>query len=106
MVIKNLKNNIKSHILNVLLVVCFLYGCYQLFVDRGIFTLYNLHKEISQQKLENDLLRKRQEYLEKRVSKLEDDNTKEFDYDFLDELLREKLGVIKKTEKVIFVEQE
>jgi cell division protein FtsB len=71
-------------------------------MDGGIFTLYKINQELKQQKLENELLKKRQTYLEERVNKLEED--KNFDYDYFEEILRKKLGVIKPSEKVIFVE--
>jgi cell division protein FtsB len=96
--------DVKSYVFSAFLMVCFFYGFYQLFADRGVFTLYKVRQELEQQKQENDLLKKRQEYLESRVSKLEEDN-KDFDYDYLDEVVREKLGVIKDSEQVIYIER-
>jgi cell division protein FtsB len=96
--------DVKSYMFSTVLILCFFYGFYQLFSDRGVFTLYRVHKELEQQKQENELLKQRQKYLESRVEKLEE-NSVNFDYDYLDEIIRDKLGVIKKTEKVIYVEE-
>lgn len=102
-----LKKNydIKSYLFSSFLILCFFYGFYQLFSDRGVFTLYRVHQELDQQKQENELLMQRQKYLESRVQKLEEKN-ENFDYDYLEEIMRDRLGVIKKTEKVIYIEQE
>lgn len=94
----------KGYVFSALLILCFFYGFYQLFSDRGLFTLYRVNKELEQQKQENELLKQRQKYLESRVEKLEESN-KNFDYDYLEEIIRDRLGVIKKTEKVIYVEE-
>ena len=96
--------DIKNYIFSAFLMLCFFYGFYQLFSDRGVFTLYKVRHELDNQKQENELLKQRQKYLESRVLKLEDEST-EFDYDFLDEVVRDKLGVIKETEKVIYIEK-
>lgn len=87
-----------------LIILCFFYAFYQLFSDRGLFTLYRVTKELEQQQQANNLLKQRQEYLESRVQKLEE-NSRDFDYDYLEEVIRDRLGVIKKTEKVIYIEQ-
>tara|TARA_Y100000590_G_C15122787_1_gene789351 strand:- start:193 stop:531 length:339 start_codon:yes stop_codon:yes gene_type:complete len=97
--------NLKNYTLSTVLILCFFYGFYQLFSDRGLFTLYKVNKELEQQKQANELLKKRQEYLESRVKKLEESST-DFDYDYLEEIIRDKLGVIKKSEKVIYIENE
>jgi len=97
--------DVKNYIISTILILCFFYGFYQLFSDRGLFTLYKVSKELEEQKQENELLKQRQKYLESRVSKLEE-NSEEFDYDYLEEIVRDRLGVIKKTEKVIYIEKE
>lgn len=104
--LKNIKRNydVKNYLLIFVFILCFFYGFYQLFSDRGLFTLYKLSNELEQQKQENQLLKQRQEYLESRVKKLEE-NSEFFDYDYLEEIIRDKLGVIKKTEKVIYIEE-
>jgi cell division protein FtsB len=104
--LKNIKRNydVKNYLFISVLILCFFYGFYQLFSDRGLFTLYKLSNELEQQKQENQLLKQRQEYLESRVQKLEEDSAN-FDYDYLEEIIRNKLGVIKKTEEVIYIEE-
>lgn len=96
--------DVKSYLFSALIILCFFYGFYQLFSDRGLFTLYRVHKELEHQKQENEILKQRQKYLESRVEKLEE-KSENFDYDYLDEVIRDRLGVIKKTEKVIYVEE-
>lgn len=96
--------DVKNYLFSGLIILCFFYGFYQLFSDRGLFTLYRVHKELEQQKQENEILKQRQKYLESRVNKLEEES-ENFDYDYLDEIIRDRLGVIKKTEKVIYVEE-
>ncbi|MCP4354160.1 MAG: septum formation initiator family protein [Proteobacteria bacterium] len=102
--ISNLKRKhyIKSYAFNAFLITGCVYGSCQLFSDRGLFTLYKLNQTIKQKQLENGLLEERQKYLEARVKKLEPGEG--FDYDYLDEIVRDKLGVVKPTEKVIYVE--
>jgi len=99
----NKKYYIKSYAFYAVLTLGCIYGVHQLFSDKGLFTLYKLHQTITQKKQENSLLEERQKYLEARVRKLEPGE--EFDYDYLDEIVREKLGVVKPTEKVIYVER-
>lgn len=96
--------DVKSYLFSTLIILAFFYAFYQLFSDGGLFALYRVNKELEQQQQENKLLQQRQEYLEQRVQKLED-NSKNFDYDYLEEIIRDRLGVIKKTEKVIYIEQ-
>ena len=102
--ISNLKRKdyIKSYAFNAFLITGCFYGGFQLFSDRGLFTLYKLNQTIKQKKLENSLLEERQKYLEARVKKLEPGVG--FDYDYLDEIVRDRLGVVKSTEKVIYVD--
>lgn len=99
-----LKRNfyIKNYAFHACLVLGCFYGFYQLFADSGILTLYKLQQTIKKQEQENKLLEKRKLYLESRVQKLK--NGDHFDYDYLDEIIRSKLGVIKESEKVIYVE--
>lgn len=80
-----------------------MYASYQLFSESGILTLHKLNETINQQKQENNLLDQRKQYLESRVQKLKSGDS--FDYDYLDEIIRNKLGVIKDNEQVIYVEK-
>lgn len=101
---RNLKrrNGINNYAFHAFIILGCMYGVYQLFADSALLTLYKLHKTVKQQQQENHLLAQRQKYLETKIKRLEPGEN--FDYDYLDEIVRDKLGVVKESEKVIYVD--
>lgn len=94
--------NFKGRLPLFLLLFGFFYVYYQLFTgERGLFTWYELNRQVEHLKLSNATLSEKKWLLERKVARITPETA---DKDYVDELIRRTLPLVKPQEYVLLVE--
>lgn len=84
-----------------LLLGLFVYAQYHMFSgDRGIMVWHTLKEQVAELKIENDKLANQQKKLQIEVARLKGANP---DVDYLDQLIRQNMGYMRRDERVIYL---